>query len=178
MRGSVVMAPLSNDPLRDWPAEHFRTLAVLCIERLGATVSFLGTRAQRGAVNPIVRTLPSARARNLCGLTDWAAAERLIDQADCVVANNSGIAHVAAGRGVPTVCVFGASHSPAEWMPRGPSVTVLVKRTACAPCGINRIADCPSDRRCLREIPPVSVFDAVVRACAGEAADEGSPLAA
>jgi ADP-heptose:LPS heptosyltransferase len=95
------------------------------------------------------------------------------------VANNSGIAHLAAELGVPTVCVFGASHNPYEWMPRGPVVTTLHKRTGCAPCASGQLPDCPYDKRCLREIGPETVFEAVRRACARKgAAVQGSPVAA
>ena len=166
MTVSIVMSPLSNDTLRDWPLAHFRELAALCGERLDAEVSFVGSRPQRIAVNGIVRSLPADRFHNLCGRMSWAETGALVGRADCVVSNNSGIAHLAGSLGVPTVCVFGASHNPFEWMARGPRVTTLMKRTACSPCSIARDADCPFERRCLREIPPALVFDAVREACA------------
>jgi ADP-heptose:LPS heptosyltransferase len=159
------MAPFSNSALRDWPLDSFRELAARCAGELDASVRLVGTRAQRAAVNTLVRTMPSARVRNLCGATTWDEVGRLIRAADCVVANNSGIAHLAAGLGKPVVCVFAASHSPFEWMPRGPAVTVLVKRTGCAPCGHSDLAQCPYDRRCLTEIAPALVFEAVRGAC-------------
>ena len=68
--------------------------------------------------------------------------------------------------GVPTVCVFGASHNPYEWMARGPFVTTVHKRTGCAPCAYGQLPECPFDKRCLREIAPEAVFEAVHRACA------------
>ncbi len=167
MPPAIIMAPLSNAPLRDWPAEHYGALALLCIERLDAQVTLVGTPEQRGPVDAIARDLPAGRLRNLCGATGWDAVERLLSVADCVVANNSGVAHLAARLGVPTVCVFAASHSPYEWMPRGRAVITLVKRTACSPCGIARLSECRFGHRCMHEIAPATVFDAVRRAIMG-----------
>lgn len=165
MTPAIVIAPLSNDSLRDWPLPHFRDLARLCVDRLDARVTFVGSRPQRIPVNEMLRALPPDRFRNLCGRTSWSATAELLAAADCVVANNSGIAHLAAKLGVPTVCVFGASHNPYEWMARGPHVATVTKRTSCSPCALGRAPDCPFDKRCLREIPPGLVFDFVERAC-------------
>src|SRR6185312_2205433 len=123
MSVAIVIAPLSNDTLRDWPLTHFERLAGLCVDRLDARIDCVGIRAQRVAVNQIVRNFPPDRVRNLCGTMAWADTAGLLRSASCVVANNSGIAHLAAELGVPTVCVFGASHNPYEWMARGPRVT-------------------------------------------------------
>ncbi|HST74223.1 MAG TPA: glycosyltransferase family 9 protein [Acetobacteraceae bacterium] len=179
MSVAIVIAPLSNDTLRDWPLTHFERLARLCVDRLDARIDCVGIRAQRVAVNQIVRNFPPDRVRNLCGTMAWADTAGLLRSASCVVANNSGIAHLAAGLGVPTVCVFGASHNPYEWMARGPLVTTVHRRTGCAPCAFGSLAECPFDKRCLREIAPETVFEAVRRACAAaDATVQGSPAAA
>lgn len=179
MSVALVIAPLSNDPLRDWPMPHFGRLAALCVERLDAAITYVGIRAQRVAVNQIVRGFPPDRVRNLCGAMSWGQTGELILQATCVVANNSGIAHLAAGLGKPTVCVFGASHNPYEWMARGPAVITLHKQTGCAPCAFGQLCECPFDKRCLREISPDTVFEAVRRACTlAQNPLQGSPVAA
>lgn len=160
MSVALLISPLSNDALRDWPLAHYRALAALAVERLGATVGFVGTAAQRAPVAGAMRGLPVA---NLCGETSWPALRSLLLGAHCVVSNNSGVGHLAASLGAPTVCVFAASHDPYEWMPRGPRVVTLVKRTACSPCGIGGLAECAYDHRCLREIGPETVLAAVQR---------------
>ncbi len=164
MSRSIVIAPLSNDPLRDWPMQHYRDLARLCVERLDAVVDFIGIRAQRNAVSRALYDLPASHYRNLCGAHSWAQTGEVLRQADCVIANNSGIAHFAAQLGVTTVCVFGASHNPFEWMARGPAVSILFKKTGCSPCAIGVLAACPYDKRCLTEILPEHAFTVVRRA--------------
>jgi len=53
----------------------------------------------------------------------------LIARCACYVGNDSGISHVAAGLGVPTVAVFGPT-DPAVWGPHGPTVRVVRRRAA------------------------------------------------
>lgn len=176
----IIVAPLSNDPLRDWPLENFRRVAELCLDGLDCVLEFVGTRPQRLAVAHAIRSLPSDRCRNRCGQMPWQETVAMVAQADCVLANNSGLAHVAAELGVPAVSVFCGSHSPLEWMALGSGVTVLIRKTACAPCTIARIEDCPYDRRCFTDIAPQTVFEAVqAKSLAHQAArqqpDAGDP---
>jgi heptosyltransferase II len=163
MSVSIAIAPISNDLLRDWPLEYYRDLAQLLVNRFDATVSFLGSREQRFMVGAAIRSLPSDRFRNLCGTQSWSESGAVLRSSACVVANNSGIAHYAAELGVPVVVIFAASHNPYEWRPHGPAVTLLMKRTGCAPCAIGELSQCPYDKRCLREIPPDAVFSVVAK---------------
>ena len=163
MSRSIVISPISNDPLRDWPMPHYRALAKLCVERLDASIDFIGIRSQRLAVTLAINDLPSDRYRNRCGATSWAETGALLSAADCVIANNSGVAHFAASLNVPTVCIFGASHNPFEWMARGPAVSILFKKTGCSPCAIGVLAQCPYGKRCLTEILPEDAFAVVQR---------------
>ncbi len=158
------MAPLSSSRVRDWPATGYRELAMLCVEELGATVGLIGSHAQRVAVNEMIRGLPADRYVNYCGRLSWAQAGALIKTAACVVANNSGIGHFAAELGATVVSVFATTHSPLEWMPRGPNVTVVVRKTACSPCIISQsISECPYGRRCLTDIAPSHVLGEIRR---------------
>ena len=105
-----------------------------------------GTPAQRPVANTRARHFPSDRVRNACGTTSWTEMQNLLRAAPLIVANNSGIAHLAANLGVWVLCVFAGSHSWVEWMPRGPKVITLARMPACAPCERGR---CPNDRECL-----------------------------
>src|SRR5664279_4423095 len=116
MNPRVVIAPHSNERVRDWPAGHVRQLAILCVERLDAIVEFVGSRAQRHSVNTMIRALPADRYVNRCGLLSWEQSGSLMRTAACVVSNDTGIGHSAAQLGVPVVSVFSAKHSPLEWM--------------------------------------------------------------
>jgi ADP-heptose:LPS heptosyltransferase len=49
---------------------------------------------------------------------------RHLQQCMCYLGNDSGITHLAAMLGVPTVAIFGPT-DPAIWRPMGPSVKVI-----------------------------------------------------
>jgi ADP-heptose:LPS heptosyltransferase len=92
--------------------------------------------------------------------------------AECAafLANDSGLAHLAGGLGVPAVVVFGMT-SAVRGLPLGPSVAVTAS-TPCAPCHDEGSPDfrCPLnlDYRCVRQdIAAESAVDAVRLALRG-----------
>lgn len=161
--GDVLLAPFSNNPLRDWPAEHFAALIALLLPRLDPdqAIRIVGTRGQRLSACEIVRTFDPARVVNGCGRASWPEVVEQVRGAACLVGNNSGLAHLSASLGVPTVCLFGGSHQRLEWRPMGPSVVILSRVIACAPCLLHDAAQCPYDKACLRQIEPATVADTV-----------------
>lgn len=141
----IVLSPFANERIREWPLENFRRFIECGLED-GYTFIVSGTRAQRPLANTLVRHFPAGRVHNGCGTTTWDEMQVILRQAPFVVANNSGIAHLAAELGLWVLCVFSGSHSWIEWMPRGPKVVTLARMPACAPCerGI-----CPNGRDCM-----------------------------
>jgi ADP-heptose:LPS heptosyltransferase len=153
----VVISPFANERVRQWPAAHFRELVELIWREHGLQTVIVGTRAQRASGNIIVRGLSSEIVANACGAMSWRELVAAVDAAPYVVANNSGVAHLAAARGRWTLCVFAASHAPVEWMPRGPSAVTIVLRLPCAPCSIGGDL-CPNGVACMTDLRPKDVF--------------------
>jgi len=168
---TVVVAPFSNSPIRDWPLQNYGELVDLLLSDRDCRVLITGSGSQWAAANELVRGRPAVRVVNSCGYLTWAEVLDQVNKADCVVANNSGVAHVAAALGRPTICVFGASHSPYEWMPRGPAVILVTKWVVCGGCGFDVGGSCPYGVRCLTEISPEEIY----RHCRG-VLTPGEPL--
>lgn len=162
----VLIAPFTNSAIRDWPTGHFTRLVGLLLDRLGdgAAIRVIGTASQRLKACEIVRPFPSDRVSNECGRIAWPALSVMIRSAACVIANNSGIGHVAGLYGTPTVSIFGGSHRRIEWRPRGPNVVLLSRAIGCSPCQLDHGDTSPYDKACLRGIDPASVVDAAVEA--------------
>ena len=105
-RESVILHPFSGSLSKNWPLCLFRQLAA----QLPCDVEWTAGPED---------DLPEAtRFDNLAELADWIAGARLY------IGNDSGITHLAAATGVPTLALFGPA-SMDTWMPRGPNVTVL-----------------------------------------------------
>ena len=150
----VVISPFANERVREWPTRNYRELIELIWREHGLPAIIVGTRAQRAVANDLVRGLSSERVRNTCGYLSWGELTEAVDAAPYVIANNSGIAHLAAARGRWTLCVFSGSHAYNEWMPRGPFVVTVGRALPCSPCelGTDR---CPNNIACMARIGAV-----------------------
>jgi ADP-heptose:LPS heptosyltransferase len=113
----LALHPGSGSPRKNWPAQRFAALA----ERLAAGCPFLVVEgpADERAAAPLRRP-PAVIARGL-SLRGLGA---LLSRAGLFVGNDSGVAHLAAAFGAPTLALFGPT-SAAVWAPLGPRVRVL-----------------------------------------------------
>lgn len=85
--------------------------------------------------------------------------------ADAAVTNDSGLLHVSAAIGTPTVGIFGPT-SAYHWAPLNPLAAIVETRTevACRPC--HRPICREGHHRCMTEIPAATVADAALAAIA------------
>lgn len=154
----IAIAPFSNDALRDWPIGYYGTLVDLCLANLAEDVVLIGAGEQRQAIDCLVRGRPVSRVRNMAGVWSWPQTVENLRQASLIVANNSGLAHLGGQLGVPTLCIFAASHDPMEWGPRGPNVRLLYTDIECSPCAMSTASGCPFGHECMVRIEPKIVF--------------------
>ncbi len=117
----ALLVPGSGSQSKLWPAERFAALAEgLAAEGLRPVL--VAGPADRAAVDAV----QAAACEPLPVLADESPAllKGLLAQADVVVANDSGPAHLAALIGAPTAAVFGPT-DPDRWRPRGPRVELI-----------------------------------------------------
>src|SRR5439155_2881807 len=105
---------------------------------------------------PAVRDLTGTELRN--GILAMAAA-------GVAISNDSGLMHIAAALGTPTMGIFGPT-SPYHWAPlNGLAATVQTKtEVPCQPC--HRPVCRMQHHRCMREIPASDVVAVAVRGIA------------
>jgi ADP-heptose:LPS heptosyltransferase len=114
----VALAPIAHQPGKSWPADRWGAL----VERLKAEPRFDGWRFMPvggpGDRPPATPALEAAgpRAIDFVGKGDILASAAAIDRATLFVGNDSGLMHVAAAAGRPTLGLFG----PTEWWLYGP----------------------------------------------------------
>ncbi len=130
-RPVVLLADTTNpDPAwtrKRWP--HFPALAEALLAE-GRQVGLVGGRGEAERFEP--DGWPPGVV-NLLGAHSLPQTASLIRQADCLVANDSGPAHVAGAVGAFTVVLFGATRE-AKNRPLGPRVCVLTDDVDCRPC--------------------------------------------
>ena len=96
---------------------------------------------------------------NLTAQIPWSQSAAWLSGAAAVLANDSGLSHLAAACGVPVVAVFGPT-IPRHTAPRGPMVTVLRKEgLACLEC---QHWHCPlPDHPCMTQLPADTLWAAL-----------------
>ena len=114
----LALAPIAHQPGKSWPADRWGQL----VERLMAEPRFAGWRfmpvggpGDRPPATPALETAGD-RAIDFVGKGDILASAAAIDRAALFVGNDSGLMHVAAALGRPTLGLFG----PTEWWLYGP----------------------------------------------------------
>jgi heptosyltransferase-2 len=121
----------------------------------------LGSPAERPLAETIVQAAgPAARDLTSRDLRNAILALRL---AAAAVSNDSGLVHVAAAIGTPTVGIFGPT-SPWHWAPLNPLAAVIETRTdvPCRPC--HKPTCRLVHHRCMVDIDVAQVLPEVLRA--------------
>jgi len=118
-------------PSKQWPVERFAELARMLVGR-GNAVWIVGSAKDRAAGEAIAEAAGNG-VRVLAGETGLAEAIDVLAMSDAVVTNDSGLMHVAAARGRPTVALFGST-SELVTPPLSPHARVLSHELECRPC--------------------------------------------
>ncbi len=86
----------------------------------------------------------------------------ILKHAAIYLGNDSGITHLAAALGTPTVALFGPTN-PAIWAPRGDHVKILNKNYDCSPCRAFGPSSCSQspEYACLENIAPEEVVEMI-----------------
>ena len=138
-----------------WPAAAYGEVASRLRER-GLAPVLLGSRADAGMA-VAVSTCAGWAVPSLVAQNDLEVLPRLLARLACLVSSDTGVAHLAAAVGTPTVTLFGPT-DPRLTAPRGRAAAAIPGRAPCAPCFLPR---CPIDHVCMRDITVASVDLAV-----------------
>ena len=142
-------------PAKRWPAAHFAALAQAQMQA-GRSVWLFGSPNDRGIGASIAALAPGVA--DLTGRTSLLEAVDLLSLAEAVVANDSGLMHVANALSLKVVALYGAS-SQDFTPPLNANARVLAKDLDCRPC-LQRT--CPLGHlNCLRTLKPDEVADAL-----------------
>jgi ADP-heptose:LPS heptosyltransferase len=149
--------PGSGSPHKNWPLERFLETAEILRDLYQVQLIFLlGPVEQESGLIlngiqargwPVIRGLPLPL---LAGVLSLCAG---------YLGNDSGVSHLAAALGVPTVVLFGPT-DPAFWSPQGPAVRILKPSIHCAPCDRETMLSCP-DKACLGDLDVKQVLEVI-----------------
>jgi heptosyltransferase-2 len=157
-RKVIALAPGAVGPSKRW--SYYAEAAIQLVDR-GFSVWITGGPMEREAAAQIAAQNP-ARIKDLTG-NDLRQAILALAAADVVLSNDSGLLHVAAAIGTPTVGIFGPT-SPWHWAPLNPIADVIETTTevSCRPC--HKPVCRYGHHRCMRDIGLERVVKSVEQA--------------
>jgi heptosyltransferase-2 len=120
-RPIVTLSPGAVGAGKAWPVGHYGELAHALVQD-GASLWVLGGPNETPLAKQIADAAGS-RMRDLTG-SDLRNAILALAAADAAVTNDSGLMHVSAAIGTPTVAIFGPT-SPWHWKPLNPIAAIL-----------------------------------------------------
>jgi len=109
----LAVAPAANWGGKQWPAERFAET----VRRLtgpkgilpGARLLVAAAAAERSVAEPVLDSVPAARRIDLVGAPDLLDLYAILGRCALFIGNDSGLMHLAAAAGAPTLGLFGPS---------------------------------------------------------------------
>jgi ADP-heptose:LPS heptosyltransferase len=135
-RRPVIVHPGAGAAWKHWPAERFAAVAG-ALQSQGHDVVLLAGPADDQAVNHVLKQAPLSVIRE----PSTRALAALLSQAPLVIGNDTGVTHLAAATGAPTIALFGPT-DPASWSPLGATILRACMKNATRPGDI-RVCDDP-----------------------------------
>lgn len=120
----LVLAPTANWAPKVWPAERFAAVA-RAFPALTPVVLGAPGAAERAMVAPVLAALPGAV--DLTGRLTLPQVSAVLERAVLFIGNDSGLMHMAAAAGAPTVGLFGPTDA-ATYGPAGPRAVAVKAR--------------------------------------------------
>jgi heptosyltransferase III len=112
-RQILALGPAANWACKQWPIENFAALAKHLTESggifSGAPVLVVADEKERAQIAPLLQSLPDASRIELLG-RELAVVAACLKRASLFVGNDSGLMHLSAAVGAPTLGLFGPGY--------------------------------------------------------------------
>jgi len=156
----IVLHPGSGSKKKVWPLDRFLELARHLQNRLGSKFLVVLGPAEGPEVQKAFEGMAPTARIPAKGLTVLQLAS-VMEGCWFFVGNDSGISHMAAALGLPTLVIFGPTDQ-SVWSPRGEKTFVVCRGVPCSPCPQERFFQC-KDVECLRGIEMGEVLEGLER---------------
>jgi len=163
---AIGLCPGARHGNKRWPGDRFAACASALAARHPMPVLIFGAAEEEtmcAAIGAGIRAAcPGTVTLNLAGRLSLLETAAAMDRCALVVANDTGLMHIAAARGVPLAAVFGPTVRQFGFFPRGDKAVVVEHPgLACRPCTHIGLPRCPEGHfRCMNEISAEAVAQA------------------
>jgi ADP-heptose:LPS heptosyltransferase len=154
----IILHPGSGSKKKVWPLDRFINLARTLQDRLRSKILVVLGPAEGPEVRKAFETMGPDAPVLAKGLTLLQLAS-VMEGCWFFIGNDSGITHMAAALGLPTVAIFGPTDQQV-WSPRGEETVVVCRGIHCSPCPQERFFQC-KDSECLKAVEVEEVLESL-----------------
>ena len=156
-----VMHPCAADAYKVWPMAKARALLEQARQRWPQlAVVLTGSRHDAATLQQLAQGLDGVF--NTAGALDIAQTGAVLQQARCVLAPDTGVAHLAAALDTPVVALYAATDARLIGVrPRQAATVVLQQPQTCTPCIEKRCNYTGTTQHCMEQISLQSVLQAL-----------------
>ncbi|MEK7699360.1 MAG: glycosyltransferase family 9 protein [Planctomycetota bacterium] len=127
----IAIHPGSGSRQKCWPVERFAALMSRLSSNINAQFLVISGPADDKVIEELRLKIGNTFTMvNQLPLPYLAA---IVARCRLFIGNDSGVTHLAAATGTPTIAIFGPT-DPRMWGPRGEKVKILYKKLPCSPC--------------------------------------------
>ena len=137
---TIAIAPGASYPTKRWPAERFIAFMQAAYDKLDANILLILSHQERG-IAEAKHNIPLNRLRIRID-ADLVELASIISEANLLVCNDSGLAHLGSAVGTPVMALFGPTHPTLGFAPRGLKDAVIQVDEFCRPCSLHGKTPC------------------------------------
>jgi heptosyltransferase-3 len=105
----LALSPAANWIGKQWPATSFATLIEQFLEKYPAKIAVFAAPQERESIQPVLDAIPQDRRTDLVGSLSLLEIAACLKRCKAFVGNDSGLMHMSAAVGTPTLGLFGPS---------------------------------------------------------------------
>jgi ADP-heptose:LPS heptosyltransferase len=142
-----------------WPVTSMAELCAKLWSDQGIMPLIIGTKEQDQLASYLRKNHPTAVFVDCVGRFSVAELPGVVALCEAAVTNDSGLMHLSAAVGTPTLALYGMTNPDITWVYGADPKHRIIRRSDCVPCyGWSPLAEsCPS-RDCLKHISPSTVL--------------------
>jgi len=145
--------------LKKWPQEYWRALTQKLVREHDPLLVFFGGSSDLADAISLICDLPAQNVINLIGAIPLVHVPAYMSLLDGYIGCDTGLTHLAARLGIPTLDIFSGTGNISVWRARGPRVKTVYAEVVCSPCHLRFERDCSNRHICMEAIMPDIVYD-------------------
>jgi lipopolysaccharide heptosyltransferase II len=158
----VVLCPSATYSNKRWKAGGFVETANSLIRKKGAFIVLLGGGKDMELCGEIETNIGN-NVVSFSGRLSLIESAALLKHSKLVIANDSGLLHLAQSQKVPVIGIYGATTRELGYFPIEQNSIVIENNISCRPCTHNGLNRCPKKHfNCMNEIDAARVINAAL----------------